>query len=143
MVDGKDQKLLVVTNDTTGANLLHLHRCDLQGDNCALTDANAGQPNGSGAFTVTRNTVNPANEQASLFRRDPKDAKCTHANVSPAGRAPSRRSLRSLSCTHWFLAPGTNFGDDQSIAVERTSERVFVAATDGASETHVFTFQAW
>lgn len=94
MIDQANQRVVVVTNDST-KYLCHLWRCDLNGDNCTRNDAHAAQGDGSCDFprsafdvstghvlTVTRNTIDPANKQASLFRCDAKTASCTHANVS-------------------------------------------------------------
>jgi hypothetical protein len=185
MIDPANQKVVITTNDSS-VYLLHLWRCDLQGDNCVRTDAHAGQPNSSCDFprstfdattgqvlTVTRNTIDPVNKQASLFRCDAKTAVCAHANVTagqqkvPAAK-PSvgvfggtlffltrpetvaqpwlfRCKVDGTGCAKYDLSPTTNgFGDQHSLVVDPKTGRVYAAAYNSTTKkTHLFTFTAW
>lgn len=169
MVDQANQRVVMVTNDST-SYLCHLWRCDLNGDNCTRSDAHAGQPNNICDFprstfdastghvlTVSRNTIDPVNKQASLFRCDAKTAVCTHANVSAgqpkatAGKAsvlvvPETGSLFFLTypegtfvsrlyrcnvdgtaCSSHDLSTTGGYSDQHGIALDPATGRIYTA----------------
>jgi hypothetical protein len=123
LVDAKNKKLLVVTENGANAHKPTLFRCDLDGTGCSSIDISAGERSGSGyqpsavidgaSGKLLVVTKDGAFSRPSLFRCNLDGTSCTHTDIS-AGQ-------------------GENSGSFPSAVIDTTNRKLLVVTTNGAS----------